>query len=578
MTLLRKDLSSLFERNLDALALFDSRSAACIKRFERPSANTGLHNTPAQWTGPALKAGDTVVLFGSGDGSELTAFLSQPLGRGLIVECDMQALAGMLAVIDLSDALSHGRLRFLLMPETSAVSREISLRECNVELVHVLFQPQGSLHFVSTSGSARHASFYEAVRGGVQQALSLAGKLSQARAATPSFDVTVISPCCAIFDDLAQCFGRLGLKTQLLRVPDVVGTWNAEQREAAQIGLASAASRLVITRNRALFECEQASSLSMPEALLPGNTLMWWWDVPNLAHHIEMRHARGEGRAYGFARDILPLLPQGAEWLPPGARTPFVEAGMQPEIEQNIKVSFVGQSRLQGLHANITHLGKVLQDLGGNASVLGKDLARARGYVGLHAYLVKHQPELRSAIDALSGAYPAHAYYLNYVLDMAVTGAFRIAAIEHLMKEGTEIAVYGDEDWLKVEGVTSKQFKGLIAPADLPNLFRRSKLNLNLNFMQVSSTINPKVLDIVAAGGVALTDYRPELDVLYSDPAVRPFAFHALEQLSKMIDTLLKLDLRHYRQAVREHTCRHHTLQQRALHIAHRYGLLQSAQ
>lgn len=567
--------TTIFARNRCALELFDPRAAACIARLPAPIADAYRLDEPEpDWFPPALKADDSVVLQGIGDGSKILQILNLPFIRILVVECEMAACLAVLCRHDFAAAVAAGRLRLLLLPAASAITHEISLRECMSELVDRLHHDAGTLHFVATASTLRHNDFFEAVREGVQNAARTIGSFRQMPSKAAVYDVTVVSPCCAIFDDLAQCFHRLGLKTQLLRVPDSHGVWTADERRAAQAGLASVPSRLVITRNRALFETEHATGYPQPEALIPGRAAMWWWDVPNLATYIDLCHPRGETRAFGFARDILPLLPQGAEWLPPGARSAFVEAGAQPQIAQDLGVSFVGQSRLQDLRANLRHLGLVLHDLGGSAPALAKDIDHALGYAHLHSYLVQHQRDIQDAIAPLSSAFPAHAYFLRYLLEMAVSGAFRIAAIERLAGEGVALSVYGDDDWLKVAGVTRQNFKGLLAPAELPDLYRRSRINLNLNFMQVSSTVNPKVLDIAAAGGVALTDWRPELDLLYPDPAARPFAFDSLDQLAEKIGALLQADLTHHRQAVREHTLRHHTLQKRAHWLAQYFSLL----
>ncbi|OWW21300.1 glycosyltransferase [Noviherbaspirillum denitrificans] len=567
--------NSVFARNQRALDLFDPRTAACIARISSLPA-TGVRPTVRQsaWSPPELKPEDTVILQGIGDGAEILRLLAQPFSRILVVECDRAACISVLHHNDFSTALAEGRLRLFLVPADSPVTREISLRECTSELVACLHGRNGTLHFVATATTPARSEFFDALRRGVQEAARTIGELTRARASTAAYDVTVISPCCAIFDDLARCFHNLGLRIQLLRVPDNQGTWTSEQLRNVRSTLASAPSRLVVTRNRALFETEEPTGYPQPEALVPGHVAMWWWDVPNLATYIDLRHPRGNTRAFGFARDILPLLPQGAEWLPPGARMAFVEAGTQPEIAQDIDVSFVGQSRLQNLHANLRHLGKVLHDLGGNAPALARDIEQSRGYVWLHDYLKQHHRDIQDAIAPIAAAYPAHAYYLHYLLEMAVSGSFRIAAIEKVSGEGVDVAIYGDDDWLKVAGVNARNFKGLIAPEDLPTLYRRSRINLNLNFMQVSSTVNPKVLDIAATGSVVLTDHRPELELLYSDPAARPFAFHGLHELSGKIDALRQADLTHHRKAVLMQTCQNHTLQQRALWLAQRFGLL----
>jgi hypothetical protein len=569
--------NSVFARNKRALELFDPRTAACLAHHANQST-AGFHSAPNDSSAPALppRGENTVVLFGLGDGSKLLELLKRPSISVVVVECEVKDCLALLHGYDFSEALASDRLHLFMAQTASPISREISLREGVSELLELLHQPGRNTYFAAppTTEPPDHSDFYTALSQGVEDAERTMTEFAAALAPDAAFDVTVVSPCCVIFDDLARCFHRLGLKVQLLRVPDQPGIWTETQLRSAQLSLVRAPSRLLVTRNRTLLEPERATDYPQPEALIPGERAMWWWDVPNVATYINLRYPHGDARAFGFARDILPLLPQGAEWLPPGARMSFVDAGMQPEPEQDIDLSFVGQSRLENLYVNLKHLKHVLGELGAKAPALGKDLERNHGYVQLYNYVSRHREEILGTIASRSAAFPAHAYFLRYLFEMVMTGVFRIAAIEYLLKHGIDVALYGDDDWLKVPGVTAKHFKGICAPESLPLLYRRSRINLNLNFMQVSSTINPKVLDIAAAGAVALTDYRPELELLYPDPAARPFAFRTLEQMAEKIAVLGKFDLTHHRHAVRAHTCAHHTLQHRAEWLARHFNLL----
>lgn len=510
---------------------------------------------------------------GSGEGHEVAWALANEHVQVRVLECDASALVAVLSVIDVSEALLSGRLVWQLLACHSAVTQEISLRECLSTLIDKCRPRKGAIHWLSTTTTAAHAEVYRSLQEALHQAILRETPRKGTSLAVPSFEVTVISPCCAIFDDLALCFSRLGLKTQLLRVPDRSGMWSQEQRQEALRGLVSQPSALVMSRNRALFETEYPLEPSQPEAYLPGQVAFWWWDVPNLATHCDLLFPHGAAQSLAFARDLLTLLPQGSTWLPPGARSPFVEAGLLPLPQPTILVSFVGQSRLGALHANLKFLGTTLQALGHTPRYLGKELEGFRSYIKLHDYLSRHENEWGAIIDVIASKHPAHAYYLRYILAMAVTGAFRIAAIERLVKDGVTIQLWGDEEWLNVPGVTAAHYQGLLDPAQLPELYRHSRINLNLNFMQVSSTVNPKVLDIAATGGLVLTDERPELQQLYPDPAVRPLVFNSLNQLTERVQTLLGMNLTVYQNSVREHTHLHHTLQQRAAWLAHHYGL-----
>jgi spore maturation protein CgeB len=124
--------------------------------------------------------------------------------------------------------------------------------------------------------------------------------------------------------------------------------------------------------------------------------------------------------------------------------------------------------------------------------------------------------------------------------------------------------VFGDEGWVTSGAIDRSQWGGPVAPADLPGLYARSRLNLNFNFMQVSSTVNPKVLDVAAAGGAVLTDDRPELAELFPSPDVRPFVFTTLAELPDRVSSLLRRDLDSHRRGVREEVIAHHTMHHRA--------------
>jgi hypothetical protein len=564
--------ASAFERNMAALRLADPRSAAGLARLGAAAVAEATAAALREDLPADLAATDTAVLWGMGNGAGIAQLLDSRHAAVFVVGT-AAACVSALHRHDFSAALGAGRLRLFLVAPANVTARELSLRECAAELIARLHRPGTALRFLPWQ-EAPVDEFFVMLRRTVEDVPRTVEAFAQARAAEREFDVTVVSPTCAIFDDLAQCFHRLGLKVRLLRVPDRPGVWSAAERSAALLTLASRPSQLIVSRNRSLLETHHLNAYPQPEALLPGHAATWWWDVPNVATHIDLREPRGNARSFAFARDILAHLPQGAEWLPAGARTIFSDAGAGEEARQDIDVSFVGQSRLELLHANLSQLRCVLGDLGGDARALGKELDGRRGYEALHADLADRRTEIEAAIATLQPAFPAHAYYLQYLLDMAVTAAFRVAAIERLLKEGVALAVYGDDEWLKVPGVTAAVFRGVCPHGELPALYRRSRINLNLNFMQVSSTVNPKVLDAAAAGAAMLTDYRPELDLLYPEASARPFAFGTLDELPEKISALQRTDLTQHRQAVRAHTVAHHTLQQRAHWLARRFGLM----
>ena len=523
---------------------------------------------------PSYAGSDMLLLFGVGTGSLLDQALATTQVSITVFEPVPELVALALQQFDWRTVMATGRLRFVVYPLANAVQAELSTREYVAALIDLLHRPNSTVHTLDSGSALLHSKLFADLRAAAESTVQLVREARSHAAIPPKYDVTVISPACAIFDDLAQCFQRLGVKTQLLRVPDRVQMWTEQQRRDALLSLNAGASRLVVTRNRSLFETEYPAEPPQPEVHVRGQIVNWWWDVPNVASHVDLRYPRGTGRAFAFARDLLPLLPQSAEWLPAGARNMFVEYADVRLPAPIHNITFVGQSRLSNVMGNLNQLCGLLDSIRPTAGAkLNKEISQQRGFPAIHSLLKNRVVGIDTFIASIVPTQPTLAYYMRYLYAMAESGVFRIAAIEYLRHAGFAVDVWGDEDWVRSGVVEAKHFHGVMPVRDLPELYRESRVNLNLNFMQVSSTVNPKVLDAASCGGIVLTDYRPELEDLYPDPSCRPFSFSAIEELPERLGAILETDLTIYRQRVMEYTLRHHTLQQRARKIALQFNL-----
>jgi len=604
--------TDIWRRNLETLRLFDPRMARLlagkrlpgrIQQFawradqeatsarlyaldQSPENGSSRHaiadEDPANLD-PAIHA--RRVLFGIGDGRRLMRALDNPDARVLVIEPEGRLLISLLGRIDLSSPIAEGRLSLAIPWIDHPGFSEIGLMETLAELQRDNLKPDAPM-LIRTGSTQFHHSFFEAIEASVRESRALAAILTdwgesepepQTDAAptpstnrpAPAFDVTVISPSCRIFDDLAACLSEQGLRVQLFRVPDRQGVWKAAEWRQALAELLAKPASVTLVRNRSLLETDMNHERLDPEPFLPRRILSWWWDVPNIASVIDMEFADPPSPALAFARDMLPLLPPGSLWLPPGALQAFAAVSDREPERQEPLISFVGQSRLSGLVANLNMLATGLDQLcGQRGTALTADINRQRGFVAIHRYLSGHETDLRQTIDVQRRTHPHLVYFLDYLLSMCLTGSLRIAAVETLAKAGLPIRVHGDAEWLKSGALEAGQYAGLIAPESLPNLYRDSQINLNLNFMQVSSTVNPRVLDIAAAGGTVLTDARPELSWLYPDPAVRPFVFDDLDELPELAETLLARDLSRHKARVQAHTRDNHLMSHRARWLA----------
>ncbi|MFO0944982.1 MAG: glycosyltransferase [Planctomycetota bacterium] len=180
----------------------------------------------------------------------------------------------------------------------------------------------------------------------------------------------------------------------------------------------------------------------------------------------------------------------------------------------------------------------------------------------MHEFLHQATEEFQQTIDSIREQSFAQAYYLDYLWRMSVTACFRMAAVERLA--GFPLAIYGDDGWIRSKSVLREQYHGLVTPGQLPELYSRHPLHLNLNFMQVASTVNPRVLDLAACGSAVITDDRSELSILFPNPEACPFSFRAMEELPDLVSDLRRRDLAEHRRQVRAAVLKEHTMLHRA--------------
>lgn len=524
-----------------------------------------------------------VFILGIGNGKSVDALLSELENPLMVIEPEINLLWDVSKYYDWHKAIEAGRLYILVPDMTDSVLGHISLQECVAEIQHQMIRHRGNAHWVVSCSYPLNEKVFKCLERSVS---FFADFITYAADCTESVDssqgvddVLVVSPQCRIFDDLARCFSQLGLKTQLYRVPDALGKWDSAQWRDTFWQMRQKPGKVTLVRNRTMLETEKVTERYHWEHFMPGRVVSWWWDIPNVASMIDLDYqARGgKNTHFAFARDIADLLPGRTEWLPAGALTPFTNwpVSLTSPPKPDLPVTFVGQSRLQLIISNLKILHQALRHLcGREGSFLSADIERMHNILELYDYLQTEKQDIVALIRSIESGCPKHAYYLDYIFQMILTGLFRMAAILTIRKAALPLMVFGDDGWLKSGIVEKAAFKGLIAPGNLPELYQRSAVNLNLNFMQVSSTVNPKVLDACAAGGTVLTDYRPELDELFPDPDVRPFHFCSLKELPARVQALLQADLTEYRMKLLVYTRRRHSLLKRARHLAHRLNLL----
>jgi hypothetical protein len=574
----------VWQANLAALRAADPKLAELLCSDRRPGRLVNLREAHGRAVtgqrGPqavtildptidsSSQGAKTTVLLGAGSGIALDHLVAREC-HTCVIEPEAHLLCWLLCRFDWSEALRAGRLQFIVPSVDLRECAEVSLHEQVSQWQRRVGREPDAVAWLSTGSTEVNRSFFAALT----PAAALPTELSRRVAAWPqgggaSFDVTVISPNCPIFNNLAAEFERLGLSTRLLRIPDHPSRWTRTGRLHVLRQLMESPSRAVVMRNRVLFETSKPSERLALARHVPGRLVGWWWDVPNVSSRIDIEAEAAVVEDFAFARGILPVLGRSASWLPPAARREFFDFEHDDRPPEPV-VSFVGNSRFDALQANLNVVANVLAWYCGRVGRrLVESVNQSRGMTALYGTLTRLDSQVAAALNGLPQAMANQCYYANYLWQMCTTAAFRLAAIERLAN--LPIVVFGDDGWVRSGAVPAEKFRGYADARSLPQLYHRSRLNLNVNFMQVSTTINPKVFDVCAAGGLVLTDPRPELAELFPNPSCRPFTFASLDELSERVCALLETDTEALRQKLREHVRASHTLERRAAELAER--------
>lgn len=135
------------------------------------------------------------------------------------------------------------------------------------------------------------------------------------------------------------------------------------------------------------------------------------------------------------------------------------------------------------------------------AALDGDRVTREAFAQGVEAIL---DPQLLSSVG------PEEKRHAEMLFFIEGTRRLRVRIAKVLIPDGLEIR--GDEDWKQVFPLAG-------GPVDyydeLPDLYRRCELNLNITSIQMSKAVNQRVFDCPAAGGFLLTDAQQALENLF---------------------------------------------------------------
>ena len=241
-----------------------------------------------------------------------------------------------------------------------------------------------------------------------------------------------------------------------------------------------------------------ALALGLYSRPAPGSTAVFTWDADNLeplreagfSHVFYLPLAADERR---FHPDNAARAPAGHDW--------------------RAQVSFVGNSMVIKTAKRIAYAapGPEL------ASALG-EIARQFGehpQWSVRAFLASHFPQFMDDFAALGTPQRQLAFETAVIWES--TRQYRQRCLGRLMEFCPVIV--GDEGWLSTfagEGQAWRRVAELAYYDQLPEFYPLSLVNFNCTSLQMKGAVNQRVFDVPACGAFLLTDYRAQMERLFT--------------------------------------------------------------
>lgn len=134
------------------------------------------------------------------------------------------------------------------------------------------------------------------------------------------------------------------------------------------------------------------------------------------------------------------------------------------------------------------------------------------------------------------GVETAAFIYADYFMARKVTALERVEALSRLSEEHDVylFSYYKQEQLKRVHQMGSVNYY-----FDMPEVFRKSDINLNMTLKSIKTGIPVRVLDIMGAGGFVLTNYQVEMEE-YFKAGVHYDYYASLEELEEKASFYLK--------------------------------------
>ncbi len=254
------------------------------------------------------------------------------------------------------------------------------------------------------------------------------------------------------------------------------------------------------------------------------------WIVDPLVNHAkledEKRSASDRCRIFSYDAGQVSLYRSlgfpHVEHLPTGAAPAFCEEAPSPaEEERDIPVSFVGTPLIEKTNLFDAYRKQMQGMIAAGKDPKGyfrtfleiADACLAEQAGEMTRFLIPDRfaaLEREKGIQVVSPDWSPEKLQLVLMMSREAARAHRVGLVRAMARHG--VTVWGHSDWTKAL-VPGMAYGG---PADYPDgardVYRRTKVNLNVTRIYAGDVVANRVWDVLACGGFLLTDYRPEIE------------------------------------------------------------------
>ncbi|MCD4829125.1 MAG: glycosyltransferase [Candidatus Cloacimonetes bacterium] len=491
-----------------------------------------------------VPAHDTLVVLGIGLGYHLQSLAQKHLGCLVVIEPDKHLFN--LALHHTSLRALGGRVTYIVGHESFEAPRLAAVRPGGYDIVEL------------TARTRLLPDYFAQVKQRLEgrPAYELSDRWRYRKFATPQARIIFIDSGYVLTKECLETLNGLGQQVRYVHI-DRDNYDYAEFVRSFLSLIAEFRPDFVLTINHLGFDQEGRLTELLSELEIPYAS--WYVDSPTIVLSESGTNVSDWCSIFVWDRDYIDDVHQRGyphvDYLPL-ATLPSLFRPL--ELPQRYDISFVGSSMVYSTHKNLRRL------------VYRPDLLRQLEPTALR-FLELDTRYVPDAMDALEREGETYRFdsddqredFLAAVLWRA-TQVYRLGGLDKLAPFYPDI--FGDPNWDDLLRDGRYHIHREVMYYDgLATLYNQSRLNFNMTSRQMKNAVNQRVFDAPACGAFLLTDYKAQLDEIFTGNGSDVVFFNDVNEIPDLVSYYLghEDERRRIAQAGRESILRAHTYRHR---------------